>query len=219
MLHEPNPSRRPDAFPQAVEDLPDAVPPAVVTLEDQDVLAMKITPVRKRIGNNLVRMLAYNRSIPGPVLKVRQGTTISVEVTNEAGLSQTVHWHGLRLENRFDGVPYETQEPIPTGGRFNYQLQFPDPGLYWYHPHIREDYGQELGLYGQIVVDPLDSDYWPSVNRETTLTLDDILLDDGKVPTFHPSRPTHTMMGRFGNVLLVNGDIAPVFDATQGEVV
>jgi FtsP/CotA-like multicopper oxidase with cupredoxin domain len=219
MMHEPDPSRLPDAFPQAVEDLTDAVPPAVVTLEDRDVLAMKITPVRKRIGNDLVRMLAYNGSIPGPVLKVRQGTTISVDVTNEAGLSQTVHWHGLRLENRFDGVPYETQDPIPTGGRFVYQLEFPDPGLYWYHPHIREDYAQELGLYGQIIVDPADPNYWPPVNREVAVTLDDILLEDGKIAAFHPSGPTHTMMGRFGNVLLVNGDIAPTFDATLGEVV
>jgi FtsP/CotA-like multicopper oxidase with cupredoxin domain len=219
MMDELDTSGLPDAFPQAVEDLPDALPPAVVSLKDRDVLAMKIAPVRKRIGNDLVRMLAYNGSIPGPVLKVRQGTTVSVEVSNDAGLSQTVHWHGLRLENRFDGVPYETQEPIPAGGRFNYELQFPDPGLYWYHPHIREDYGQELGLYGQIIVDPADPNYWPPVNREITLTLDDILLEDGRVAVFHPSGPTHTMMGRFGNVFLANGDTDPAVDVTQGEVV
>jgi FtsP/CotA-like multicopper oxidase with cupredoxin domain len=54
-----------------------------------------------------------------------------------------VHWHGLRLENRYDGVPHETQAPIPVGGEFTYRIQFPDPGLYWYHPHIREDYTQD----------------------------------------------------------------------------
>jgi FtsP/CotA-like multicopper oxidase with cupredoxin domain len=219
MMDELDPARLPDAFSQVVDGLPDALPPEVLTLEDGDVLAMKIGPVRKRLGNDLVRMLAYNGSIPGPVLKVRQGTTVSVEVTNDAGLSQTVHWHGLRLQNRFDGVPYETQDPIPIGGHFVYQLEFPDPGLYWYHPHIREDYGQELGLYGQIIVDPVDPNYWPPVNREVALTLDDILLEDGKIAAFHPSGPTHTMMGRFGNVLLVNGDIAPSFDATLGEAV
>jgi FtsP/CotA-like multicopper oxidase with cupredoxin domain len=208
-----------DVFPQDVEGLPDALPPALVDLDDGDLLEMRIGPVRNSIGSDEVRMLAYNGSIPGPAFKVKQGTTVSVKVTNDAGLPQTVHWHGLRLENRFDGVPYETQEPISVGGTFTYRLQFPDPGLYWYHPHIREDYGQELGLYGQILVDAADPDYWPPVNRDIMLTLDDLLLEDGRIPVFHPSGPTHTMMGRFGNVLLVNGQTSPTFDVTLGEVV
>ncbi|HEX5908796.1 MAG TPA: multicopper oxidase domain-containing protein [Propionibacteriaceae bacterium] len=53
--------------------------------------------------------------------------------------------HGLRLENKYDGVPHATQAPIPVGGEFSYRIQFPDPGLYWYHPHIREDYAQSWG--------------------------------------------------------------------------
>jgi FtsP/CotA-like multicopper oxidase with cupredoxin domain len=91
-----------------------------------------------------------------------------------------VHWHGLRLENRYDGVPHETQAPIPVGGEFTYRIQFPDPGLYWYHPHIREDYTQELGLYGNILVGPADPDYWPPADRDFVLTLDDLLLENGK---------------------------------------
>ena len=68
-----------------------------------------------------------------------------------------MHWHGLRLENRYDGVPHETQAPIPIGGTFTYKVQFPDAGFYWYHPHIREDFGLEMGLYGTIVVEPTDA--------------------------------------------------------------
>jgi FtsP/CotA-like multicopper oxidase with cupredoxin domain len=219
MVQEFDSSDVTDVFPQDVEGLPDALPPALVDLDDGDLLEMRIGPVRNSIGSDEVRMLAYNGSIPGPAFKVKQGTTVSAKVTNDAGLPQTVHWHGLRLENRFDGVPYETQEPISVGGTFIYQLQFPDPGLYWYHPHIREDYAQELGLYGQILVEPADPDYWPAVNRDIMLTLDDLLLEDGRIPVFHPSGPTHTMMGRFGNVLLVNGQTSPTFDVTLGEVV
>jgi FtsP/CotA-like multicopper oxidase with cupredoxin domain len=219
MVQEFDSSDVTDVFPQDVEGLPDALPPALVDLDDGDLLEMRIGPVRKSIGSDEVRMLAYNGSIPGPAFKVKQGTTVSAKVTNDAGLPQTVHWHGLRLENRFDGVPYETQEPISVGGTFTYRLQFPDPGLYWYHPHIREDYAQELGLYGQILVEPADPDYWPAVNRDIMLTLDDLLLEDGRIPVFHPSGPTHTMMGRFGNVLLVNGQTSPTFDVTLGEVV
>lgn len=207
-----------DLFPQEVDALDDATTSTVTALSDGAVYALRIAPVRKRIAGGLVRMLAYNGSIPGPLLRVKQGTTVTVEVTNDADLAQTVHWHGLRLENRFDGVPYETQQPIPVGGRYTCQLRFPDPGLYWYHPHVREDYAQEMGLYGQIIVESTEPDYWPPVNREIPLTLDDVLLEDGRMPAFHRSGPTYTMMGRFGTVLLVSGETEPSFEVTVGEV-
>jgi hypothetical protein len=66
-------------------------------------------------------MLAYNGSIPGQLLRVAQGSEITV--TNNAGLEQTVHWHGLRLDNRYDGVPYQTQQPISVLGVFTHPLQ------------------------------------------------------------------------------------------------
>ena len=110
-------------------------------------------------------MLAYNGSVPGPVLRVRQGTEVMVNAVNDGDLETTVHWHGLRLDNRFDGT-HHTQDPIETGGTFGYRISFPDPGVYWYHPHIRQDYGQEMGLYGTIVVEPADPAYWPPVHRD-----------------------------------------------------
>ena len=80
---------------------------------------------------------------------------MTVHVKNEGDLDATVHWHGLRLENRYDGT-HDTQAPIPVGETFTYEVHVPDPGAYWYHPHIREDYGQEMGLYGNIHVVPAD---------------------------------------------------------------
>ena len=176
-----------------------------VQLTDGAVYDLRVAPVTKQIGDATVRMLAYNGSIPGPTLRVRQGTEVVVNAANDGDLETTVHWHGLRLDNRFDGT-HHTQDPIETGGAFGYRISFPDPGVYWYHPHIRQDYGQEMGLYGTIVVEPTDPDYWPPVNREITLTLDDILLTDGAVAPFSRTQTTHTAMGRFGDVLLVNGD-------------
>ena len=212
-------SMRDDLFPQELTGLPEAGATATVPLANNDVLPLHIGPVRKTIAGTPLRMLAYNGSIPGPLLRVQEGTTVTVEVTNDAGLDQTVHWHGLRLDNRSDGVPYETQQPIPTGGWYRCELRFPDPGLYWYHPHIREDYAQEMGLYGPIIVDPTDPDYWPPVNRDIALTLDDLLIQDGHISAFHRSGPTHTMMGRFGTVLLVNGETEASFDVARDEVV
>ena len=114
-----------------------------------------------------------------------------VHVTNDGDLEATVHWHGLRLENKYDGVPHETETPIPVGGSFTYEIRFPDPGLYWYHPHIREDYTQEMGLYGNLLVVPADPDYWPPAHRDVLLTLDDLLVEDGKIAPFSPVDDVH----------------------------
>ncbi|HSL23968.1 MAG TPA: multicopper oxidase family protein [Vicinamibacterales bacterium] len=207
-----------DHFPRETAGLPEAHAPESVDMANGDRFDLRIAPVTKRVGGATVRMLAYNGSIPGPTLRVRQGSDLIVNVVNEGDLETTVHWHGLRLENRYDGTP-QTQRPIPVGGSFTYRVTFPDPGVYWYHPHIREDYGQEMGLYGNLLVAPSDQDYWPPVNRELTLTLDDILLEDGGVAPFSRSQSTYTAMGRFGNVLLVNGEPEPSLRARTGEVV
>jgi FtsP/CotA-like multicopper oxidase with cupredoxin domain len=194
------------SFPTDPAGLPEAGRPALLELADGDTLNLHVAPVAKRVGDSIVRMLGYNGSIPGPTLKVQQGSEIIVYVMNQGDLDTTVHWHGLRLENKFDGVPHETQAPVPVGGEFTYRIQFPDAGLYWYHPHIREDYTQELGLYGNILVVPTDPDYWRPVDRELILTLDDLLLEDGKVAPFSPTETSYAAMGRFGNVFLVAGD-------------
>ena len=211
-------STTPDHFPTDVAGLPEAHAPELVELADGDEFDLRIAPVAKRIGDDTVRMLAYNGSIPGPTLKVQEGSEIVVNVENQGDVEATVHWHGLRLENRYDGT-HETQTPIEVGERFSARVTFPDPGAYWYHPHIREDYGQELGLYGNCLVEPRDPDYWPPANRELPLTLDDILLEDGKVAPFSRAETTYAAMGRFGEVLLVNGETDLSLDARLGEVV
>ena len=208
----------PTAFPTDPGGLPEATAPPVLDLEDGDLLELTVAPVAKRLGATTVRMLAFNGSIPGPTLRVRQGSELVVHVVNQGDLDTTVHWHGLRLDNRYDGVPHETQTPIPVGGDFTYRIQFPDPGLYWYHPHIREDYTQELGLYGNIVVSPNDLDYWPPVDDEVVLTLDDLLLEDGRIAPFSPAVTTHAAMGRYGNVFLVAGQTALELGSTVDRV-
>ena len=218
MEHTHDHSHVDDRFPTATEGLPEAVAAEVVELDDGASFDLRIGPVAKRIGDATVRMLAYNGSIPGPTLRVREGSELVVNVVNEGDLEGTVHWHGLRLDNRFDGT-HETQAPIPVGGTFSYRIEFPDPGVYWYHPHIREDYGQELGLYGNIVVVPTDEDYWPPAHRELALTLDDVLIEDGAIASFSPTETTYAAMGRFGNVLLVGGEPDLALRAARGEVV
>ena len=206
-----------DLFTTEIAELPAATSTEVVTLSDGEVLDLRVAPVVKQLRGAAVRMLAYNGSVPGPELRVRQGSELFVDVTNDGDLDATVHWHGLRLDNRFDGT-HQTQDPIPVGGAFTSRISFPDPGIYWYHPHIRQDYGQEMGLYGTIVVAPTDPDYWPPAHREIVLTLDDILLEDGTVAPFQRAQTTHTAMGRFGDLMLVAGDPDLTLTAQAGEV-
>src|SRR3954471_9236357 len=207
-----------DVFTTDTTGLADVAGPRVIRLADVDRFGLSIGAVRKQLGGEL-RMLAYNGSIPGPTLHVPQAGEITVDISNDGDVETTVHWHGLRLENRFDGVPHETQEPIPVGGGYSCRVQFPDAGFYWYHPHLREDFAQEMGLYGTLVVDPTDPEYWPAVDRELTFTLDDLLVEDGHIAAFSRSGPNFTAMGRFGNVLLINGETAFTGEATVGEVV
>ncbi len=207
-----------EQFPTGTTGLPEARASEVVELRDGDWFDLRIAPVAKPIGGDTMRMLAYNGSIPGPTLKVREGSEIVVHIENEGDLEATVHWHGLRLENRYDGT-HHTQRPMEPGEAYTAHVTFPDPGVYWYHPHIREDYGQDMGLYGNVIVEPADPEYWPPVHREVALTLDDILIEDGKVAPFSRTETTHSAMGRFGNVLLVGGQTDPSLTAKQGEVV
>lgn len=212
-----------DPFPRDFSGLPEAEERQTVELDDGDSYALYAAPVRKRIGKHVLKMLAYNGSIPGPTLIVKKGSEVTVDFTNQMDLETTVHWHGLRLDNRFDGVPqgvhHGMQPPVPPGGSFAYRLRFPDPGVFWYHPHIREDYAQEHGLYGNILVIPEEPGYWSPVNREIPLVLDDILIQGGKVAPFSQSGSFMTAMGRFGNVMLVNGDVSGSINARQGEVI
>jgi FtsP/CotA-like multicopper oxidase with cupredoxin domain len=211
-------STTPDQFPTDVAGLPAARPPEVVELADGERFTLRIAPVAKRLGDATVRMLAYNGSIPGPTLRVKEGAEIAVDIENQGDTEDTVHWHGLRLENRFDGT-HETQAPIQIGERFSATVAFPDPGIYWYHPHIREDYGQEMGLYGNVIVEPADPDYWGPAHRELCVTLDDVLLEDGRIAPFSRLETNYSAMGRFGDTLLIAGELELGLTAKRGEVV
>ena len=182
-----------------IESLDSVKKMQVIELADGDTFDLEASIVKQEVGNRTIKRLAYNGQIPGPVIKVQKGATITVNLKNSIDVDTTLHSHGLRLDNAFDGVPDVTQDPIKPGETFSYTLTFPDEGVYWYHPHIREDYTQELGLYGNFIVDG-DDNYWNQANQEEYLIFDDF-LEDGE---FDSEKVTHTLMGRFGDTLLIN---------------
>jgi FtsP/CotA-like multicopper oxidase with cupredoxin domain len=111
-----------------------------------------------------------------------------------------------------------TQQPVRDKSSFEYKISFPDAGVFWYHPHVREDYQQELGLYGAYVVAPAPGEKWETVQNEEVVFLDDVLVQGETLAPFYEDAATHALMGRFGNVMLVNGEVGPRFAAEQGEI-
>jgi FtsP/CotA-like multicopper oxidase with cupredoxin domain len=196
-----------------------ARPREVMHLEDGDTLALEAGRVRRTIAGKTFTMYGFNGQYPGPLIEVRQGATIVVRYHNALYQPSSVHWHGVRLDNRFDGSVGITQDAVKPGGSFTYSVHFPDAGIYWYHPHVREDVEQSLGLYGNMLVRSREPAYYSPVNREEVLMLDDILIGDNGLVPYGAEAPTHALMGRFGNVFLVNGEPRYALNVKRGEIV
>ena len=199
--------------------LPAARPSEVVEMADGDTLAISVSMVRRTIDGHEMVMYGYNGQYPGPLIQAPKDATLVVRVTNEIQTPTTIHWHGIRLENRFDGVPGVTQDAIEQGESFTYEVHVPDAGMFWYHPHVREDVQQDLGLFGNLHVTSPDPEYYGPVHREEVFVLDDILMDDQGPLPWGDSAPTHALMGRFGNVMMVNGETDHRLTVRRGEVV
>jgi FtsP/CotA-like multicopper oxidase with cupredoxin domain len=207
-------------LPRAATEAPAARPHTLVRLNDGDTLRLTAGLVSRTFKGHRMSMYGFNGQYPGPLISVPQQATVTIQLVNALDQPTSIHWHGIRLDNRFDGVPGLTQEAVPPGGRFTYRVHFPDAGIYWYHPHVREDTQQELGLYGNIRVRSPRRDYFGRANREETLILDDLLLgEDGQLIPFGKDQTTHAFMGRFGNVFLVNGEPNWRLAARRGEVI
>lgn len=198
---------------------PEARPSEVVTMSDRDTLDIDVSMVRRVIDGHEMVMFGYNGQYPGPLIQAPKDATIVVRVTNDIQMPTTIHWHGVRLDNRYDGVPGVTQAAIERGDSFTYEVHVPDAGMYWYHPHVREDVQQDLGLFGNLLVTSPDPEYYGPAHREEVFVLDDMLMDDQGALPWGDSAPTHALMGRFGNVMMVNGETDYRLTAQRGEVV
>jgi FtsP/CotA-like multicopper oxidase with cupredoxin domain len=199
--------------------LPPARPAALTALGDGDTLDLTAGLVRRTIRGRAFVMYAFNGQVPGPLIRVPQGATITVRFHNRIDLPSSVHWHGVRLDNRSDGAVGVTQQPVPAGGSYTYTVRFPDAGIYWYHPHVREDVEQPMGLFGNMVVDAPDSDYYSPANREEMLMLGDLLMQADTLIPYGAEAPDFALMGRVGNVLLVNGEPGYALRVHRGDVV
>jgi FtsP/CotA-like multicopper oxidase with cupredoxin domain len=191
-----------------------AIPGTVVEVKDGDTLTLDARLVTRTINGATYTTYAYNGQIPGPLIRVKQNTTFVVRFTNHIDLPSSIHWHGVRLDNQYDGI-----DGVGPGASFIYKVRVPDAGLFWYHPHIREDVEQGLGLFGNLRVESPDPAYYNPVNAEATLILDDLLVDKNGLIPYGKEGANFAIMGRFGNVLLVNGQPRYHLDVHRGDVV
>jgi FtsP/CotA-like multicopper oxidase with cupredoxin domain len=146
---------------------------------------------------------AYNGSVPGPEIRIRQGDRLRVVLVNLLREETTIHWHGVRVPNAMDGVPHLTQKPIAPGKAFVYEFDCPDAGTFWYHPHQRSLEQVDRGLAGALIVEepqPI------RVDRDVTWVLDDWrLLRDASISGDFGNMMDTGMSGRIGNTVTVNG--------------
>ena len=118
---------------------------------------------------------AVNGTVPGPILRWRQGQHIKLHVRNELAADSSIHWHGIILPTGMDGVPGVSFNGIQPGETFQYQFDVTQSGTYWYHSH--SGFQEQTGLYGALVIDPIEPEPF-SYDRDYVVMLSDWSDDD-----------------------------------------
>ncbi len=161
-------------------------------------------------------VMTYGDAEIPPVLRMRRGEAFALRLDNRLDEPTTIHWHGLRIDNRMDGVPFLTQPYVYGGDGFDYAFTPPDAGTFWYHPHCNTLTQIGRGLAGLVVVeDPAD----PVFDAEIVLNLRDWRLGgDGQfIAQFKPRDAARA--GTFGTVRTANWRQSPQYDAPAGGLV
>jgi FtsP/CotA-like multicopper oxidase with cupredoxin domain len=157
----------------------------------------------------------YGHRLPGPEIRLRQGEPVRIVVDNKLEQDTTVHWHGIRLPNKMDGVPGLTQPPIHPGQNFTYEFTPPDAGTFWYHPHANSLQQLGRGMAGALIVDEHEP---VAVDRDIIWLLADWrLTSDAQIAAGFGSPMDAAMSGRIGNTVTLNGTISDSVPVRAGE--
>ena len=152
---------------------------------------LRARPVTVELAGSTAETWAYESRIGAPELRLHAGKRLRAVLENELPEETTIHWHGIRLANRMDGLPGMTQAPVKPGGTFTYDFIVPDPGTYFFHPHVALQL--DRGLYAPLVVeDPHEPLHYQS---EAVLVLDDWLDGVAGTPADALKRLTSSASG------------------------
>jgi FtsP/CotA-like multicopper oxidase with cupredoxin domain len=190
-------------------------PPVLTSADGVLDLRLEAAQRRVRLAGREATVLSFNGTVPGPTLYVQPGDRLRIELINRLDDPTNLHTHGLHVSPQDNGDnPFVTIEP---GGSHRYDIQLPDdhpPGVYWYHPHYHGLVADQIfgGLYGAIIVtDPTPL----PVSRERVLIIADTSLD--AAGNLRPVSTMQRMMGRQGDLVLINGQAQPRLTARPGE--
>lgn len=153
---------------------------------------------------------AYNGRIPGPEIRVKEGDRVKIILQNQLNVPTTIHWHGLIVPTRMDGVPGVSMAEVKPGESFTYEFIAKPSGTFWYHPHFDSLNQISKGLYGAFIVEPKVSD--AKVDRDYVL-----IMSEWTIPSKKESQGAHSMekmeVGMVGmkeaNYFTINGKSAP----------
>ena len=172
------------------------VEPAVLTGDRLD-LVIEATPVN--ITGRSQTATLVNGSLPGPTLRLREGDTVTINVTNRLSETTSIHWHGLRLPADMDGVPGLTFRGIRPEETFTYRFPVVQGGTYWYHSHSG---GQEqTGLYGALLLEPRAKEPY-IYDRDYAVVLSDWTDEDPRTILSNLRSKATTTTGTIGRSVL-----------------
>jgi len=162
------------------------------------------------------RIWGYGGIAPGPELRLKQGEEFSAQLVNRLPQPTTVHWHGIRIDNKMDGVAGLTQPPVAPGESFTYRFTPPDAGTYWYHPHYRTWEQLARGLHGAFII---EEEAPPAVDQDLVMVFDDWRVgEDGQIDEASlESMHDISHAGRLGNILTLNGKFDVDFPVLCGQ--
>ena len=152
-------------------------------------------------GKPNLKGLGFNGTYPAPVIKAKQGQRIRIKLVNKLSKATTIHWHGVRLENKMDGVPFLTQKPVQPGESFVYDFETPDAGTFWYHPHINSLEQLSKGLTGVLLVEETTK---PPFDQDHIVQLKNWNVKDNHIQTIWAMKKA-ARGGTIGKILTVNG--------------
>src|SRR5687767_4714586 len=176
-------------------------------------LSLTAAPARlELLPGKATEAWAYNGSVPGPTIELREGDFVTVHFTNKLAQPTTVHWHGLHLPAGQDGSPLNIVLPGKSRD-YVFRIPFGAAGTFWYHPHPDMTTTEQVsrGLYGSLIIRPA-KDPLAGITDRLLILSDNRFMADGTVDLPHHTTQAGNIdaqNGREGDVLFVNGRTLP----------
>jgi len=159
-------------------------------LQYPDIINLNIQETNLTIAGNNAQVLTINNTLPGQIVRLKEGQTAIINVTNNLNRDTSIHWHGIILPTNMDGVPGISFAGIKSGETFTYRFEVKQSGTYWYHSH--SGLQEQQGHYGALIIDPLEpepynyhQDYVVLLSDWTFENPDQVLANLKKMPTFY----------------------------------